>query len=358
VKAVRRRAGTRQLSDFGRGLGKRVRAVGRDLGRTAAATGRTLGRGKRNAARRLTRWLDAATRQTRRVLALTGRQARHARAAAGREAQRAGAAVARHPWRAITWALCAVLVMAAAVSHERLMAWAVQHPYFAVDEIVVTPTVRVRSGALLAWTSLKPGISIWSVDPAALGARLERHPWIRRATVRREFPRRLMVSVAEREPAAVVLIDQLYYVDRGGTVVARVGRDDTLDLPFVTGIEAAVLAGERPFPRHAIRQALKLLQSMRAAGLSFRVSEVHIEREQGITVFPVAPRVALVFGWNRFPLKLERLERVLDGFAGRESEIREIDLTYGAQAVIRMRRPDGGGRRAQASSGMSGVADG
>ena len=98
--------------------------------------------------------------------------------------------------------------------------------------------------------------------------RLERHPWIRRATVRREFPRRVMVEVAERQPAAVVLIDQLYYVDRSGTVVALVGRDDTLDLPFVTGIEAAVLAGERPFPRHAIRQALKLLQSMRAEGLS------------------------------------------------------------------------------------------
>ncbi len=336
MKTARRRVGT----------GQRMRAMGRDLGRRLQATGRTLDRGRRTIARRLARWLAFAGRQARRVPGAVGRETRRLRAVTATEAGRLRGAIARHPRRVLVLAVFTFLATAAAAGHGTLTAWAARHPYFAVDEIVVTPTVRVRSGALLAWSGLKPGISIWSVDPAVLAARLERHPWIRRASVRREFPRRVMVEVAERQPAAVVLIDQLYYVDRSGTVMARVGRDDTLDLPFVTGIEAAVLAGERPFPRHAIRQALKLLQSMRAAGLSFRVSEVHIEREQGITVFPVAPRVALVFGWNRFPLKLERLERVLDGFAGRETEIREIDLTYGAQAVIRMRRPGvGDGRR-------------
>jgi cell division protein FtsQ len=189
---------------------------------------------------------------------------------------------------------------------------------------------------------------MWRVDPAALAARLEAHPWIRRAQVRRDFPRRLVLDVAEREPAAILFIDHLYYVDRTGVVFARLGERDRIDRPFVTGIEAAILAGERAYPRQALRQALKLLQLLHAAGLPFRVSEVHIEREQGITVFPVAPSVALSFGWGRFPLKLARLADVLEAFAGRENQIREIDLTYDAQAVIRLRQQAGGGQRTRA----------
>lgn len=247
-------------------------------------------------------------------------------------------------------ATVAILALAGATVVERrtITDWALHHPYFAVTEIVVSPTHRVREGALLQWMGLRPGMSIWSLEPRALERRLEEHPWIRRARVRRDFPRRLTVEVAEREAAAVLLIDELYYVDRSGAVFARVGTDESLDLPFVTGIEAAVVNGERPYPRHAVRQALRLVQLMTTSGLPFRVSEVHIERDQGITVFPVEPHVALDFGWGRFPEKLARLGEVLGGFAGRESQLREIDLTYESQVVIRLRQGGGGGRRVRA----------
>jgi cell division protein FtsQ len=239
----------------------------------------------------------------------------------------------------------------AAVAYGPVVAAAVaDHPYFAVSEIVVTPTKHVRAGSLLEAADLRPGVSLWRVDPVALAERLEAQPWIRRASVRREFPRRLTVEVTEREPAAILYLDQLYYVDSTGLAFVRVGERDPLDLPFVTGVEAAIVADERPFARHAIRQALRLLQLMQAAGLPFRVSEVHIEREQGITVFPVEPRVALTFGWSGFGTKLTRLGRVLRDFRGRESQIREIDLTMGAVAVVRLRQPGAKGKRTRTSA--------
>jgi len=212
------------------------------------------------------------------------------------------------------------------------------HPYFSVTEIIVTPTEHVRAGALLESVDLRAGVSLWRVDPENLAAALEAQPWIRRASVRREFPRRLVVDVTEREPAAILYLDQLYYVDNTGLAFVRVGDRDPLDLPFLTGIEAAIVADERPFARHAIRQALRLLHSMQAAGLPFRVSEVHIDRERGITVFPIEPRVALTFGWSGFGSKLTRLGRVLQDFRGRESQIREVDLTMGTAVVVRLRQ--------------------
>jgi cell division protein FtsQ len=229
-----------------------------------------------------------------------------------------------------------------------LVATVADHPYFTVTEIVVTPTKHVRAGTLLESVDLRAGVSLWRVDPTALATRLESQPWIRRARVRREFPRRLIVELAEREPAAILFLDQLYYVDKTGVAFVRVGDRDRLDVPFVTGVEAAIVADERPFARHAIRQALRLLQLMQASGLPFRVSEVHIDREQGITVFPIEPRVALTFGWSGFGTKLTRLTRVLRDFRGRESQIREIDLTMGTAAVVRLRQPGASGKRTRA----------
>ena len=229
-----------------------------------------------------------------------------------------------------------------------VLAAVADHPYFAVSEIVVTPTHHVRGGALLESVNLRPGQSLWRIDPEDLAARLEAQPWIRRARVRREFPRRLVVDVAELVPVAILFLDQLYYVDSTGVAFVKVGEREPLDLPFVTGVEAAIVGDERPFARHAIRQALRVLDLMQAAGLPFRVSEVHIEREQGISVFPIEPRVALTFGWSGFKTKLTRLERVLQDFRGRESQIREIDLTMGAGAVVRLRQPSTKGKRSRA----------
>jgi hypothetical protein len=238
-------------------------------------------------------------------------------------------------------AATASLVLAAIVHGPRLAAAIADHPYFAVTEIVVTPTTHVRAGALLEAAELRNGVSLWRVDPETLTARLEANPWVRRATVRREFPRRLIVDLAEREPVAILFLDQLYYVDATGLAFARVGERDPLDLPFVTGVEAAIVADERPYARHAIRQALRLLRLMEASGLPFRVSEVHIERERGVTVYPIEPRVAVTFGWNGFGAKLTRLGRVLGDFRGRERQIREIDLTMGTEVVVRLRQASG-----------------
>ncbi len=264
----------------------------------------------------------------------------------------AGARVAttgRRQWRWVTasGALVAVATVGV-VERTALETWALTHPYFAVSEIVVSPTHRVRQGALLQWVGLRPGMSIWTLEPRALERRLEEHPWIRRANVHRELPRRLTIQVVEREAAAVVLIDQLYYVDRSGVVFAPVGVDESLDLPFVTGIEAAVVNGEQPYPRHAVRQAVKLIDAMARAGLPFRVSEVHIDRERGITVFPVEPQIELDVGWGRFPEKLARLHEVLGDFTGREGQLRAIDLTLESHVVVRLRQ-SGGNERAGAA---------
>ncbi len=212
-------------------------------------------------------------------------------------------------------------------------------PYFALTDIVVSPTRRLSTAAVLDWAGVQPGMSIWDVDPAATARRLEQHPIVARATVRREPPRRVIVGVEERRPVAIVLLAEPTYVDRRGVAFVALRPDEPLDLPFITGIEAALIEGDAPYVRHAIRRALGVMRTMQAAGLPFRVSEVHIDRQEGITVFPVEPRIALAFGWRGLTEKVERLQKVLGAFGGREAQVRAIDLRVAGEAVIRLATP-------------------
>ena len=284
----------------------------------------------------------AARKRSRRLVRRASRRDREA--PSRRRAIPATAHPVHRPSRLVSRLLIASgalgVVAGAALVTPAIVAALRAQPYFAVDEIALNATTHVSRAELLAWAGLYDGVGIWDVDSYATARRLEQHPWIMRARVRRELPRRVIVRVAERRPAAIVLLDQPYWVDARGVAFSPLPVDEPLALPFITGVEAALVGGEAPYARHAIRRALRVVRTLRDAGLSFRVSEVHIDRQEGITVFPVEPHIALGFGWHALPERVARLEKVLGTFGGRTAQVRAIDLTAADEAVIRLRVPD------------------
>src|SRR5262245_58353310 len=86
------------------------------------------------------------------------------------------------------------------------------HPYFRVD------TVRMRGvgpllseSAIRTWLGIDERTTIWELPPMAVRERLESHPLIAQAAVRREFPNFFSISIRERHPEAIAVLDQCYY---------------------------------------------------------------------------------------------------------------------------------------------------
>jgi hypothetical protein len=129
---------------------------------------------------------------------------------------------------ALGLALLALLGAAAGLWSARDRAWdaVAGHPYFVVRQISVRGAERYLSEtAVLDWLAVAPGDSLWSVSPARARRRLESHPFVASASVRREFPDRLHIELRERRPRAIVLLDRLYYLDRAGTVFGPLEAD-------------------------------------------------------------------------------------------------------------------------------------
>jgi cell division protein FtsQ len=98
----------------------------------------------------------------------------------------------------VLFVACAVLLAAA------LGWWLLRHPLFAVGGITVQGDLEHNSVATLR-ANVAPRLAgnFFTLDLQRARAAFESVPWVRQATVRRQFPNRLRVQLQEHQPLAL-----------------------------------------------------------------------------------------------------------------------------------------------------------
>ena len=213
----------------------------------------------------------------------------------------------------------------------------VDNEIFSVREIKVKGGEKVGGSEIVAMAGLRHGTSIWRVDPTEIESKVGSHPWVSRVLVRREFPRRVVIEVEERQAKAVAALGKLYYVDRDGFIFQAVEDGERTDFPVLTGLKQDDLRGPTSFAtRQRIQEALGLNDLM--AKDAFALSEIHFLPEEGLIVYPVGRRVAFSMGAGNWEDKVKRLGRVLALWKGNEDRLAVLDLSFRDQVVARIRK--------------------
>ncbi|HVO26712.1 MAG TPA: FtsQ-type POTRA domain-containing protein [Candidatus Margulisiibacteriota bacterium] len=212
--------------------------------------------------------------------------------------------------------------------------WAMAHPYFAITKLELDGNRRLTRHDVLEWIGVQEGSSVWDATPTDVQTRLESHPWVAHASVQREFPHRLVITLQERRPAAIVRFDGLNYVDRAGRVLGPLRDDDSPDFPLITGLEDDAARG---FALIGVHRALQFLRRCERQGCFDGVSEVHVNQQRGVTVFPQHTTVAVVLGWGGWREKLARSARVLAAWEGQTARVAAVDVSFRELAVVKLR---------------------
>lgn len=263
------------------------------------------------------------------------------------------------PWRlpalpiskqAAGGALSAVVLFAALVAVAP-RAWSLvkSHSYFALTAVEVEGNLRTADDEIRELAGLQAGQSLWDVSARQVTFRLAAHPWIQRATVRIEAAGKVVIEVRERKPIAIVRFDELHYVDRRGHVLGQLGVEDSRNLPIITGFEHGE---QRAFAPVALPRTAQLLRWCERRGTIDGLSEVHVDREAGVTMYPTDVNVAVELGWGRWREKLSRSARVFDAWRGRLDQLAAVDVSFPEMVIVRLRdnreaseRPVASGRR-------------
>ena len=165
-----------------------------------------------------------------------------------------------------------------------LYAFILSDPYFQIRETVVHGCREVTEQEVLTLASLQPHQNLFSVRTEKLAHQIEKNPWIKKAYVGRELPNRLIMEIRERVPLALVEKKQsLYIVDREGVIFKSLGKDDSLDLPVLTGYEKN---GTKQIT--LMKKSLELLTYLsdtKQAPIAYRnLSEVHLDDIFGLSL--------------------------------------------------------------------------
>lgn len=219
-------------------------------------------------------------------------------------------------------ALLAGTVVAGRYGHR----WLTHTSRLGARTLEVSGNGHTTRDEVLAAAHLAPGSNVLAVDLERSARLIERLPWVARATVTRQLPDTVRVTVEERTPAALVAAGGLYLASADGTLFKRAEPGDPVDLPVVTGLSRELFRERPDGARQEVRDALALMGDLESAqlGSGQRLHEVHHDDTGDLSVMLGGTYVWL--GRGPYRSKLSRLRVVLGELRRRGLEPSEVHL--------------------------------
>ena len=188
-------------------------------------------------------------------------------------------------------------------------------PYFQIKEVSVRGLRELTEKDILASADIKPMQNILSVNTNAVERRICANQWVENVYIGRELPGKLVLEVKERTPLALVKqVDDFYLMDVKGFVFKRLGKNDAVDLPIITGIQEK---GQTTSPL-----LLSTLTFLKAMSISEEysylgtISEINIDNVFGLSLI-FDKGLHLKLGTAGFENKLKKLKTVLTDLENR-----------------------------------------
>lgn len=240
---------------------------------------------------------------------------------------------------ALSLALLASLTLLGFTAHEYFQRSAPLN----VGEVSIMGCMNVTESELVNLAKVDFKASLANLDLREISSRLTKHPWVEKAKVKRDWSRRaLIIEVQERIPQALILLDDLYLVDRHAEVFKKAEPRDQLDFPVLTGLDTREVMERDKQAVNLVGQALELLGILRQRKIFTPrdVSEIHLSKQNGLTIFTLKGGIPIRLGSGGLEDKIDRLEKVLPDLQPKIKEVEYLDINYPRKVVVKMRVPE------------------
>lgn len=139
-----------------------------------------------------------------------------------------------------------------------------QSPPFDVKTIMIDGLNRVTRDEVLALTGLDKPANIFELQPNMLEKKLNTHPWIRIATVKRQLFSTISIKIEEQEPLAIVTIENLadIVINAQGAPVKEYepAKDNLKALPVISGVDLSLSNSTYLFEGELFNAVMEILK--------------------------------------------------------------------------------------------------
>lgn len=207
--------------------------------------------------------------------------------------------------RVFITALCIGLLCVLSVGLLYGYRWLTVHPYLALKDITVSGNSRLSNGHVLKLAKVQLGYNSLDINIGKVEESISASPWVKAASVRREFPDRLVIQVTERVPGFWVRQGSgLYYADRHGRIIAPMHPGESGALPVLEYAEGMGNTDTR------LSALLDMIQGPQTPFEMNQVAWVKVLGSQQVEIFLDGQKLALRMDLDGWQQQFRRIKAV------------------------------------------------
>lgn len=201
---------------------------------------------------------------------------------------------------------------------------------FQLQEVVVYGNKYLSEEEVKAFMGVGGGENLFNLSLAGLALRLSGSPWIKSVSLRKEYPRRLLVKIEEAAPVALLeRRERFFLLDGEGKILEMLSEHSVPFLP--------VIVSEHGRGSETFMEALSLAKVIKRAGLSQERECIEITGVEGrpedlmLNVDGLVVKV----GWGQYEDKLSKLFELSDEIQKRGIDVDYVDLRFANRVVVK-----------------------
>ncbi len=217
-------------------------------------------------------------------------------------------------WSGLSWSKLQWKPFAGAFLAIFFVAWWVRYDpasWFRLNKIhVAGPTQHLTVEEIEELAAPTFGLPLMGIDLNPIQNRIEAHPWVRTANLRRLLPGTLYILVEEHVPAAHLLLPKPYLVSDEGITIKKVEPQDPTDLPRILGLEQIT---DNHLMHRRILESLAVAHKLKTTGAlePFGLSEIKWVNGRRLTLITGTRPFNIELGGAPWSDKIDRLIHVL-----------------------------------------------
>ncbi|MFC1843489.1 cell division protein FtsQ/DivIB [Thermodesulfobacteriota bacterium] len=235
-----------------------------------------------------------------------------------------------------------LLVLFAAFMTKEIYQKLCHSDFFQITTLKINGNHMVSKGQITVLSKVDIHSNLLAINMSQVKSLLESHPWIAGAEITRNWPNRLVITVKEKKPVALLSRKAgLFYLDNNGRIIAAASPTQELDFPVVTGLESfpfnTAYSDRTPDILQDAMGLLKLSARNNSILPEQNISEIHITENGSMLLYLLERAFPIYMGTDGdISTRYYRLVKVLKNlYKTREfSSVSYIRLDYQKDTVL------------------------
>jgi len=198
---------------------------------------------------------------------------------------------------------------------------------FYVREILVFDNNHLETKEIIASAKIRTGDSFFDINLNEIDKRLKQNTWIKKVTLRKQFPNTLIVKVQEAVPKALLSRrKRLYLVDEDGKILERIKGETTHFLPLIKDIS--------PKNEKGMSEAIKMADVLSRKKFIANKESVEIGIESyGLTL--IIDGELIKVGYGNYSAKFDRWIELEPEIRRKGLPIKYVDLRFKDSVIVK-----------------------